>query len=179
MNLNKVFLLGNLTRDPEVKALPSGKSVVNFGMATNRFYTDSSGEKQQNTQFHNIVAFGRLADISSRYLKKGSLTLIEGRLRTRSWEDSSGSTRYRTEVIARNIQLPPKSWGTAPSSQNQKPQQKFNQDIPVIEEDSDSSAKNKGNNSKPENKEKQSSKKTSKEKDSNKEEEIDIEDIPF
>ena len=83
MNLNKAFILGNVTRDPEVRALPSGQSVTNFGIATNRFYTDASGQKKQEAEFHNIVCFGKLADISSRYLNKGSLVLIEGRIKTR------------------------------------------------------------------------------------------------
>lgn len=141
MNLNKVFVLGNVTRDVEVKALPSGQSVVNFGVATNRFYTDSSGEKKQDAEFHNIVAFGKLADIISRYLKKGALVLVEGRLKTRSWQDTSNITHYKTEIIAQNIQLPPKSWsggGTAENNSDRK-QQKIKEDnIPIIEENSES-----------------------------------------
>src|SRR3989344_2696223 len=96
MNLNKVFLIGRLTRDPETKALPSGKSVTTFGLATDRVFTDKSGQKQQQTEFHNIVMFGRLAEIPSQYLAKGSLTYIEGRIQTRSWQDSSGNKKYRT-----------------------------------------------------------------------------------
>ena len=82
MNLNKAFVLGNVTRDPEVRSLPSGQQVTSFGIATNRFYTDSTGQKKQDVEFHNIVCFGKLADISSRYLTKGSLILIEGRIKT-------------------------------------------------------------------------------------------------
>lgn len=108
MNLNKVFVLGNLTRDPDVKSLPSGQLVANFGMATNRFFVDKSGQKQQQTEFHNIVAFGKLADIISRFLTKGSLVLVEGRLQTRNWQDSSGNQRYKTEIIAQGLQLGPK-----------------------------------------------------------------------
>ncbi|GAG82904.1 unnamed protein product, partial [marine sediment metagenome] len=78
MNLNKAYLIGRLTRDPETRALPSGQSVTSFGMATDRFFTDRSGQKQQQTDFHNIVLFGKLADIASQYLNKGSLVLIEG-----------------------------------------------------------------------------------------------------
>src|SRR3989344_333242 len=113
MNLNKVFLIGRLTRDPETKALPSGKSVTTFGLATDRVFTDKSGQKQQQTEFHNIVLFGRLAEIASQYLAKGSLTLIEGRLQTRNWKDSTGGTRYRTEIVAERMQLGPKSAGKA------------------------------------------------------------------
>ena len=133
MNLNKAFILGNLTRDPEVKALPSGQSVANFGMATNRFYTDRSGEKKQQAEFHNVVAFGRLADISSRYLIKGSLALIEGRLQTRSWQDSAGNRRSRTEIIAQNIQLAPRSFGKTipPTPEGTSP---GTEEIPIIEE---------------------------------------------
>ncbi|MBU4204623.1 single-stranded DNA-binding protein [Patescibacteria group bacterium] len=131
MNLNKVFILGNVTRQPEVKALPSGQSVTSFGLATNRFYTDNTGTKKQDAEFHNVVAFGKLADICSRYLNKGSLVFIEGRLKTRSWQSLSGSKQYRTEVIANNIQLGPRSTaGTAaPMMEESK-----SEEIPIIEE---------------------------------------------
>ena len=94
MNLNKAFLIGRLTQDPQVRALPSGQQVCSFGLATSRFFTDKSGQKQQQTEFHNIVLFGRLAEIASQYLTKGALAMIEGRLQTRKWQDSSGNTRY-------------------------------------------------------------------------------------
>lgn len=140
MNLNKAFVLGNVTRDPEIRALPSGQQVTSFGLATNRFYTDASGQKKQDVEFHNIVCFGKLADIASRYLNKGSLVLIEGRIKTRNWQDNAGAKHYRTEIIADGLQLGPK--GTSGGSgQYQKPfsQQgsdipKSNTDIPVIEE---------------------------------------------
>lgn len=133
MNLNKVILIGRLTRDPETKALPSGQSLASFGLATGRFFTDKNGQKQQQTEFHNIVLFGRLADIASQFLTKGSLTMIEGRIQTRSWQDSSGNKRYRTEIIGERIQLGPKSAGgvTPP----EKPQEIPKDDIPIIEED--------------------------------------------
>ncbi len=133
MNLNKVILIGRLTRDPETKALPSGQSVTSFGMATDRFFTDKSGQKQQQTEFHNIVLFGKLADIASQYLNKGSLVLVEGRLRTRTWQDSAGNQRSRTEIIGERIQLGPRSAGrVAPS---EAPQETPPEEIPVIEED--------------------------------------------
>lgn len=109
MNLNKVFLIGRLTRDPESRTLPSGQNVSNFGLATNRVWVNDNREKQEQTEFHNIVAFGKLADICSQYLTKGSLALIEGRIQTRNWQDQSGSTKYRTEVIVEKLQMGPKS----------------------------------------------------------------------
>lgn len=104
MYLNKVFLYGNLTRDPELKALPSGGQVVNFGLATNRTYKDKNGAKQETTEFHNVVAFGRTAEVIAQYMKKGRSLFIEGRLQTRSWE-SEGQKKYRTEIIAENFQF--------------------------------------------------------------------------
>lgn len=145
MNLNKAFILGNVTRDPEVRALPSGQSVTNFGIATNRFYTDASGQKKQEAEFHNIVCFGKLADISSRYLSKGSLVLIEGRIKTRSWQNAQGLKQYRTEIVAEGLQLAPKTMGMGGPSQNMgMPQNRTYQapehnepkqdEIPIIEE---------------------------------------------
>ena len=147
MNLNKAFILGNLTRDPEVRALPSGQSVTSFGIATNRFYTDGTGQKKQDVEFHNIVCFGKLADISSRYLNKGSMVLIEGRIKTRNWQNSQGAKQYRTEIIAENLQMGPKSAGIAQGqtggfskgfSPRPEPEQPNNPpaggDIPIIEE---------------------------------------------
>lgn len=113
MNLNKAFVLGNVTRDPEVRALPSGQQVTNFSIATNRYYTSSAGEKKEEAEFHNIVCFGKLADISSRYLNKGSLVLIEGRIKTRNWLDAAGVKHYKTEVIAESMQLGPRLAGAA------------------------------------------------------------------
>ncbi len=142
MNLNKIFLIGRLTRDPELKTLPSGNPVANFGLATDIFFTDKSGQKQQQAEFHNIVLFGRLAEIASQYLTKGSLTFLEGRIKTRSWEDASGNKKYRTEIIGERLQLGPKNASQAtPASQqpHQQPQQTAkdtkSEDIPVIEED--------------------------------------------
>jgi single-strand DNA-binding protein len=109
MNLNKAFLLGRLTSDPELRNLPSGQPVCNFRMATNRIWTDrESGEKQEKVEYHTVVAWRKLATIASQYLRKGSLVFVEGRLTTRSWDDSSGVKRYRTEIVAENIQLGPK-----------------------------------------------------------------------
>jgi len=135
MNLNKVFVLGNLTRDPEIRALPSGSSVASFGMATNRFFTDKQGEKQQQVEYHNIVAFGKLAEIAQSFLTKGSLVLIEGRLQTRSWQDSSGNKRFRTEIVAERLQLGPKGFRTSVSPTKSQPEIAGKEDIPIIEEE--------------------------------------------
>ena len=113
MYINKVILFGNLTRDPELKALPSGMNVVNFSIATNRVFRDREGKKQEQTEFHNIVVFGRQADTVAQYMKKGSSVFIEGRLQTRSWDDkTSGEKKYRTEVIADRVQFGPKGSGS-------------------------------------------------------------------
>ena len=106
MNLNKVQLIGNLTRDPELKSLPTGMAVVNFSLATNRVYKDKNGAKQEEAEFHNIVAFGRTAEIIHQYSKKGASLYIEGRLKTSSWDDKETNKKmYRTEIVAENIQL--------------------------------------------------------------------------
>lgn len=109
MNLNKVLLVGNLTRDPELRNLPSGAAVASFGMATNRVWKNQQGEKQEEVQFHNIVVFGRQAEIVNQYLAKGSLILVEGRIQTRSWDGKDGSKQYRTEIVAERIQFGPRS----------------------------------------------------------------------
>lgn len=106
------MLYGNLTRDPEVKALPNGTPVANFSIATNRVYKDRDGAKQEQTEFHNIVVFARTAETVGQYLKKGSAVYIEGRLQTRSW-DKDGVKQYRTEVIAESVQFGPRAGGAA------------------------------------------------------------------
>lgn len=141
MNLNKVFLIGNLTADPELRNTPSGQPVCNFRMATNRIWNDkTTGQKQQKVEYHSIVAWRRLAEIVSQYLTKGSMVYIEGRLETRSWEDSTGNKRYRTEIIAENLQLGPRTTGkTIPRSdgfeKKETPTPTIQQEeIPIIEE---------------------------------------------
>lgn len=108
MNLNKVFLIGNLTRDPELRTLPSGKPVVSFGLATNRIWNDASGKRQQAVEFHNIVVFGKTAEIAKQYLTKGKSALIEGRIQTRTWEAQDGTKKSKTEIIAERLQLGPR-----------------------------------------------------------------------
>jgi single-strand DNA-binding protein len=106
MYLNKAFIYGNLTRDPELKALPSGQNLVSFGLATNRTYKDKNGQKQEATEFHNIVAFGRSAELIAQYMKKGRPLFVEGRIQTRSWDDKeSGKKNYRTEIVVDNFQF--------------------------------------------------------------------------
>jgi len=104
MYLNKVFIFGNLTRDPELRALPSGQQLASFGIATNRTYKDKNGQRQESTEFHNIVAFGRPAELIAQYMKKGRSLFVEGRLQTRSWE-SDGQKKYRTEIVVDNFQF--------------------------------------------------------------------------
>ena len=112
MYINKAILFGNLTRDPELRSLPSGMNVCNFSIATNRVYRDREGKKQEQTDFHNVVVFGRQADTVAQYLKKGSSVFIEGRIQTRSWDDkTSGEKKYRTEVVADRVQFGPKPGG--------------------------------------------------------------------
>ncbi len=110
MYINKAILFGNLTRDPELRALPSGMNVCNFSIATNRTYKDRDGKKQEQTDFHNVVVFGRQADTVNQYLKKGSSVYVEGRMQTRSWEQN-GEKKYRTEVVADSVQFGPRSSG--------------------------------------------------------------------
>jgi single-strand DNA-binding protein len=113
MYLNKAIIIGNLTRDPEIKALPSGVKVASFSVATNRVWKDKNGVKQENVDYHNVVVFGRQADIVGQYMKKGSSILVEGRMQTRSWDDASGVKKYRTEIIADRIQFGPRKEGSA------------------------------------------------------------------
>ncbi len=109
MNLNKAIIIGRVTQDPQLRTTPSGQSVCNFSVATNRTWTNSeTREKQEKAEFHNVVAWRRLAEIANQYLTKGSLVMIEGRIETRSWLDQSGIKKYRTEIIAENMQLGPR-----------------------------------------------------------------------
>jgi len=103
MNLNKAMIIGNITRDPEVRNTPQGTPVASFSVATNFVWTDGSGQKQEKVEYHNIVAWRRLAEICGQYLKKGSKVYIEGRLQTREWDDQQGNRRYRTEIVAENM----------------------------------------------------------------------------
>lgn len=103
MNLNKAMIIGFLTRDPEIRTTPTGKTVASFSVATNFVWTDQSGQKHEKAEFHNIVAWARLAEICGQYLKKGAKIYLEGRLQTRDWVGQDGVKRYRTEIIAENM----------------------------------------------------------------------------
>lgn len=103
MNLNKAMIIGNLTRDPEVRTTPNGTPVATVGVATNQVWNDQNGQKQERVEFHNIVAWRKLAEICGQYLRKGSKVYFEGRLQTRDWVGQDGIKRYRTEIIADNM----------------------------------------------------------------------------
>lgn len=172
MNLNKIFLIGRLTQNPESRTIPSGQMVCNFGLATNRIWTNrETQERQEQTEYHNIVLWRRLAEIASQYLTKGSLVLIEGRIQTRSWQDSSGNKKYKTEIVADNIQLGPKSgFQSTPSTQkadiNQMPKEQVStEEIPIIEEGKPATEATENN--------------PSLAQSSDDEEEIDVKNIPF
>ena len=105
------MLYGNLTRDPELRALPSGGNVASFGVATNRVFKKADGSKQEATEFHNVVVFGRQAETCAQYLKKGSPAYVEGRIQTRSW-DKDGAKQYKTEIVAERVQFGPRATGT-------------------------------------------------------------------
>lgn len=112
------MIYGNLTRDPELKSLPSGVQVATFSIATNRVYKDKDGNKQEQADYHNIVVFGRQAELVAQYLNKGSAAYVEGRMQTRSWEQD-GQKKYRTEVVADRVQFGPRSGG-GPAPQTAK-----------------------------------------------------------
>lgn len=103
MDLNRAMIIGNLTRDPEVRSTPTGKNVASFGVATNRYWNDANGQKQKQAEFHNVVFWGKLAEIVGQYLKKGQRIYVEGRLQTREWTGQDGIKRYRTEIIGENM----------------------------------------------------------------------------
>lgn len=140
MDLNKVMFIGRLTRDPEVRTIASGEMVATFSLATGRQWTDkATGQKKSQTEFHNIVAWRKLADIISQYCKKGQQVYIEGHLQTRSWDDPSGKKNYRTEVVADNVILLGSRQGSAAGSAYAAPasasvqQQPADQSFPVPE----------------------------------------------
>lgn len=135
MYLNKAIVIGNLTRDPELKALPSGIKVCSFSLATNRVWKDKNGAKQESADYHNIVVFGRQAETVAQYMKKGNSILVEGRMQTRSWDDKdSGQKKYRTEIIADRTQFGPKGTSSgAPSTGASKPASNSVDEMDTIE----------------------------------------------
>ena len=102
-SLNKAQIIGNLTRAPELKQTANGQSVCTLGVATNRYWTDSNGVKKDEAEYHNVVCWGKLAEICAEYLQKGTKTFFEGRLQTRNWEDEGGIKHYRTEIVAQDM----------------------------------------------------------------------------
>ena len=113
MYFNRAIVIGNLTRDPEMRSLPSGMQVTSFSVATNRIWKDKNGARQESTDYHNIVVFGRQAETVNQFLRKGSSALVEGRMQTRSWDGPDGKKNYRTEIVADRVQFGPKREGQA------------------------------------------------------------------
>ena len=140
MNLNKIFLIGRLTQDPETRTTPAGQTVCTFSIATNRMWNDSdSGERQKKTEFHNIVAWRKLAEICGQYLTKGGLVFIEGRVETRSWEDQGGVKKYRTEIVAEGMQMGPRAASSTTQESSSQPRTgkapAREEDLPIVNAD--------------------------------------------
>lgn len=172
-SLNRATILGNATRDPEMRYTPNGKGVVHFAVATNRRWKDQSGEFQEEVEFHEISAWAGLAETINNYVKKGNKVYIEGRLRTHSWEAPDGSKRQRTEIVADNLILLTPKGSTSDYSSNKPsegvdkiPQDEINQDKPLPKEADQDTKK-----SKTETKTKEKNKESS--------EDINLDDIPF
>jgi single-strand DNA-binding protein len=177
MDLNKAMIIGRLTRDPEVKSTPNGQNVTSFSLATNLTWTDQSGQRQERGEFHNIVAWRKLADICGQYLKKGSKIYIEGRLQTRDWTGQDGVKRYRTEIVADNmIMLDSKGGGGGNNFSAPAAAPKYNQPTPVNNEpiiDVDEDQKDKVNG------EARDGGLGQKKESSSSDDEINVEEIPF
>lgn len=124
MYFNKAIIIGNLTRDPELKSLPAGVQVCTFSVATNRVWKDKNGAKQESTDYHNVVVFARQAETAAQFLRKGSNVMVEGRMQTRSWDAADGSKKYRTEIVADRVQFGPRPTGpgSEPSVPAPRPQ---------------------------------------------------------
>lgn len=120
MNVNKCILVGRLTKDPELKTLPQGSVVASFSVATGRTWKDKDGKKQEETEFHNVVSFGKQAEIIAQYVKKGHELYVEGRLKTRGWQDANQVKHYRTEIVMEDFQFGAKPGG-AGSNQAESP----------------------------------------------------------
>jgi len=135
MDLNKAMIIGRLTRDPEVKTIPSGQSVASFGIATNLTWTDQQGQKQERVEFHDIVCWRKLAEICGQYLRKGKKVYIEGRLQTRQWEGQDGAKRSRTEIVADNMIMLDGAPGAAADNSSPAPAPQAPKEPPVIQVD--------------------------------------------
>lgn len=135
MYLNKAMVVGNLTRDPELRSLPSGIKVTTMSVATNRVWKDTSGARKEATDYHNVVVFGRQAETAAQFLKKGSQVLVEGRMQTRSWDAQDGTKKYRTEIVADRVQFGSKGSGEGGSyAKSSTPSDAGAQKAPVKEE---------------------------------------------
>jgi single-strand DNA-binding protein len=142
MNLNKVFIMGRLTADPQLRSTKGGSAVAVFSLATNRVWNDKNNQKQEEVEYHNIVVWGRQAEIVSKFLLKGQIALVEGRMATRSYEDKTGQKKYVTEIVAERVQFGPKASGAgaprsggagaAPSEAPSSNQQSAIEEIPTI-----------------------------------------------
>ena len=170
MNFNKAIIIGRVTRDPEIRTTPNGQTVASIGVASNRVWNSNTGERQEKTEFHNIVAWGKLAEICGQYLVKGQLVLFEGRIETRSWDGQDGVKKYKTEIVAENMQMGPKArsqesgastYQAGENTQSNNPQNNEN----TIQTEPQNEQSNKQNSDVSENLEDK--------------EEIKIEDIPF
>ena len=144
-NLNKVFLIGNLTRDPELRYIPSGAAVADIGIAVNRSFTKKDGEKSEETLFVKVVVWGKQAESSAKYLSKGRPVFIEGRLQSRSWEDKDGQKRSAMEVVAERVQFLGTSQGS--SSATSLASEEKNAPVPEIQIDEKEEAKTQTNSS--------------------------------
>ncbi len=138
MTLNKVMLIGNLTRDPETRSTAQGQTVTTFGIATSRQWTDPSGAKKEKTEFHNIVAWGKLAEICQQYLLKGRKVFIEGRLQTREWTGDDGNKRSKTEIVTENMIMLDRSGQPNPQPAGTQPQPGPSEaSVPIARENDD------------------------------------------
>lgn len=134
MNLNKVFLIGRVTKQPELRSMQSGTQVATFSLATNRVWKGQDGQKNEETEFHNCTAFGKTADVISTYVIKGQEVMIEGRIHTSSWQDKSGNKRYSTGIIVESFQFGQKPQGARTPATQSMPKP-TDEEIPVIEEE--------------------------------------------
>ena len=137
MNINKVFVLGRLTADPVSRTTPSGQQVATFSLATNRVWYDKANGKKEDVEFHNIVVWGKQADVATRFLTKGGMAFVEGRLQTRSWDDKAGGKRRTTEIVAESLQLGPRAMGMGASAGGENRQSGF---VPKAPEGRDGAA---------------------------------------
>lgn len=135
MYINKVQIIGNITKNPELKALPSGVKVSTISVATNRVWKDQNGSKQESVEFHDIIAFGKQAETIAQYMTKGNQIFVEGRLQTRSWESSDGQKRYKTEIVLESFQFGNNKTQEKKEVKEEKVQDGVNQDISYPEEE--------------------------------------------